>query len=425
MKRVLIAGAATVGLVTAAPSRAQQAAPTSIAERPIGGARDPSVGWAFGAYGETIAATHFYHPDPKQTGPYRQTSVDLTRLSFFVDNRVNYWLSFTAELEIEHGGTGIAKEVEWDEFGEYETELEKGGEVQLEQAYLEAALGPHTGLRVGHLLVPVGMTSTYHTPNMFSGTRRPESEAHLLPSVWHETGIELFLRTRLLSVRLQIATGLDSSGFSSSGWISGGSQRRFETTLGNDLGLAFGLDFTGIPHTLVGISGYTSASTANRPKRDLDDVEGRVVIADVHVRGQYGPLRLRGMVLAGTLGDAERITARNATLSNALGVPRTKVGSGAYALWAEAALDVLAVVRAPTRHRLDVFARFDAYDTMWRAPGGIDNPLLERRALTTGLNYFPHPRLVVKAEGVSRWINQASAWGLRQTEINGSVGFVL
>jgi len=157
----------------------------------------------------------------------------------------------------------------------------------------------------------------------------------------------------------------------------------------------------------------------------MDDVDARVVIGDVHVRGQYGPLRVRGLAMAGTLENADQITAQNASLSNNLGVPRTPVAAGAYAVFVEAALDLFSTFRAPVRDRLDVFARYDTYDTMWRTPNGIDNPLLHRQVLTVGINYFPHPRAVLKAEWLSRWLDSESGRGVRQDEVNASLGFVL
>lgn len=386
----------------------------------------PREAWSVGGYGEVLLSTRFFNPDPKKTSSrYRQTDIDLARVSFFVNSTITDWLSFNSEIEFEHGGTGVTREVEWDEFGEFEIDVEKGGEIVLEQAALEARLPWGFRLRAGQLLVPVGLTTAYHLPIMFSSARRPESEGHLLPLVWHETGAELQFRTKDLNVRLQAASGLDSTGFSSQRWIAGGTQRSFGTALFNDVGLALSADYTGLRGTLLGVSGYTSNTTRNRPKRELDDVEARVFLGDVHLRGQYGPLRVRGLALFGTLSNAERVTAANASLSNALGAARTPVGTSAYACFLEGALDVLSVFRVDTRQQLDVFARYDTYDSMWGGPGSLDNPLMQRQVLTVGVNYFPHPRVVLKAEYLSRWINQDDAWSLRQDEFNAVLGFVL
>jgi hypothetical protein len=397
------------------------------AQAPVGTLEPPSQeGWSFGGYGEALLSTRFYNPDPKKSGSsYRQSDIDLARVAFFVNSRIADWLTFGSEIEFEHGGTGATREVEWDEFGEYEIEVEKGGEVSLEQAYLEVSLPWGFRVRAGHLLVPVGLTTSYHLPTMFSSARRPESEAHLIPLVWHETGAELQFRTRALSIRLQVASGLDSTGFSSQSWIAGGTQSAFETALINDPGIALAADYTGLRGTLIGVSGYTSNTTRNRPKREMDNVEARVFLGDLHLRGQYGPVQVRGLAMLGALTNADQITAANASLSSNLGASRTPVGSAAYAFFVETAIDVLAAARLHSRQRLDLFAHYDAYDTMWKAPKDLGNPLMQRQVLTVGINYFPHPRVVLKAEYLSRWINQDSAWSLRQDEVNALLGLVL
>lgn len=382
--------------------------------------------WSVTGYGEFIGATRFFHPDPnKADTPYTQSELDLARVSLSLSSSISDWLTFSSELEFEHGGTGAAREVEWEEFGEYETEIEKGGEVNLEQAFLEAKLPRGFVLRAGHLLVPVGIATSYHLPTMFSAVHRPESESRLVPVVWHENGAEVQWRQGSWNVKLQASTGLDSTGFSSQRWIAGGTQRAFEFPLINDVGLALLVESNAVPKTLIGLSGYTSGTTRNRPKRELDDVAARVFLGDMHFRGQYGPLRLRGLAMLGTLTSADRVNAANASLSSALGAPRTPVGAAAYACWFESALDVTAALRIHTLQRVDAFVRYDAYDTMWKSAGASDNPLLQRQVLTAGVNYFPHPRVVLKAEYLSRWINQGNDWALRQNELNASLGFVL
>ena len=386
--------------------------------------------WSVGGYGELLVTTEFFGPDPNEEydSSYHQTDVDLARVVFFVGYRFADWLSFESEIEFEHGGTGAAMELEWDEFGEYEQEIEKGGEIVLEQAFLSARIGPYFGVKIGHLLVPVGLISTYHTPVLFSSVHRAESESHLIPSTWHETGAELSFKLKGLSVQAQGVTGLDSTGFSSSTWIAGGTQRRFESVSSNDWAAVLRVDYSGFRGLMFGISGYTSNTTRNRPKRDMYDIKARVYIADVHLRYNYGPFRASALGMFGKLTNADLVTEKNSSLSQYLEVPRTEVASAAYAYYVEAALDTIGLFVPDSKHRLDVFLRNDGYDTMWKAAdpdSGFDNPLLQRQVLTAGLNYFPHPRVVLKGEYVSRWINRDKDWGRRQHELNFSLGFVL
>ncbi len=394
-------------------------------------------GWSIGGYGEFLVSTKFYGPDPnKEYSPskYRQTDVDLARVVFFAGYDFTTWLSFQSEIEFEHGGTGSAMEVEWDEFGEYELEVEKGGEIVLEQAYLEFKFGKEfnlpldLGLRLGHLLVPVGMISSYHTPNMFPTVGRAEAEEALLPSTWHETGAEFFLSVASFNFQLQGITGLDSTGFASSTWIGGGTQRRFEAVRSNDWAVAMRADYAGVPGLMFGGSFYTSNTTENRPKRDMDDISARVYVTDFHLRYHYGPFRMAGEALFGFLENADAITEKNSSLSKYLEVPRTPVASSVYGYFLESSLDLIGLIDPTVRHRLDLFVHYDGYDTMWEPPqkgSGFDNPLLQRQVVTTGMNYFPHPRVVFKAEYLSRWINKDKHWKRHQHEVNCGLGFVL
>ncbi len=94
-----------------------------------------------------------------------------------------------SEIEFEHGGTESAVEIEEEEGGEYESEIERGGEVALEQFWIQKSFMPQLNLRVGHMVVPVGYTNAHHLPTEFFGVYRPQGENTIMPCTWHETGI--------------------------------------------------------------------------------------------------------------------------------------------------------------------------------------------------------------------------------------------
>ena len=99
------------------------------------------------------------------------------------------------EIEFEHTGTGAAVEKEFTEAGEWEAEIEKGGEVELEQFWIQKSFAPQFNVRIGHLVVPVGGLNNAHEPLNFFTVYRPEGEFTILPSTWHDTGISLWCRT--------------------------------------------------------------------------------------------------------------------------------------------------------------------------------------------------------------------------------------
>ena len=156
-----------------------------------------------------------------------------------------------AEIEFESGGTGAAYELENSENGDYETEIEKGGEVALEQFHITRLIHPAFNVRAGHLIAPVGLTNEHHEPINYFGTSRPEGETTILPSTWHENGIEVFGTfgrgyTRFNYQALVVA-GLNANGFDRNTWVAGGKQGLFETDNFTSPGYAARLNYLGVP----------------------------------------------------------------------------------------------------------------------------------------------------------------------------------
>ena len=121
-------------------------------------------------------------------------------------------------------------------------------------------------------------------------------------------------------------------------------------------------------------------------------------------------VKVRGLFLWGALENADRLSKVNRTLSNNLNVKRTPIGSSALGYYIEAGYDILSFFRKPNNsaehpdlkdtppdQALDVFARYDYYDTMASVEGIIfDNPRWERTTWTFGINYHVHPKMVFK-----------------------------
>ena len=122
-------------------------------------------------------------------------------------------------------------------------------------------------------------------------------------------------------------------------------------------------------------------------------------------------MKVRGLFLWGTLENADRLSKVNRTLSNNLNVKRTPIGSSALGWYIEANCNILSFFRKPNNsaeHRdlkdtlsdnvLDIFARYDFYDTMASVEGIIfDNPRWEKSTWTFGINYHIHPKIVFKS----------------------------
>lgn len=331
--------------------------------------------------------------------PNRRAAIDVERLVVAPKYRINNSIRLEAEIEFEHGGTGSTMEFDkFEEFGEFETEIEKGGEVIVEKLAAVFSVHPMLNFRVGHIIVPVGLVAKRHRPQHYFTTTRPEAEAHIIPTIWHETGVELFGTLGPLKYQTQIVNGLDSTGFSSRHWIVPGHQLRFETVNAEAPAFVGRLDYVFNENATVGISGYFGDTAANRPKPDVD-FDAYVGITSLHGFYEMNSIKIRGLFLWGTLQNADKLSKVNRSLSNNLNVKRTPIGTTALGYYIEAGYDVLSLFREATdsSHILDVFARLDYYDTMaYVESTRFDNPRWERTTWTFGINYHVHPKFIFK-----------------------------
>lgn len=373
-----------------------------------------------GGYAELTAAYFDHDANQNQPGGARRddrVELDTTRLVAEVEAMGPGKLELEVEFEFEHGGVGAAREIEYEEFGEFETEVEKGGEIVLEEFVLKKSWGRYQAA-IGRFYVPVGMLSTYYKPTDYLGTIRSEAETTVLPAQWDEMGAMVSAMWPRVRVTAALVNGLDSSGFSSKLWISPGHQGAYESIRARDPALAARVDVDVTRELEVGASGYVGG-TNNRPKPDLirqgcadedatDEVapcgyiHAPVVIGDVHARYAGRQLHASAWAMLGHLTQADKISARNARLSNEAGVARTPVGDNALAIAAEVGLDVAPWLGLCPGRTLEPFARLDYVDTMFRPRADLfDNPRFARLIVGAGVAHRIGRGVIFKAD-VSR-----------------------
>lgn len=336
-----------------------------------------------------------------------RTGFDITRFTAEIEGKHNpSGIEFEAEVEFEHGGTGSSVELEQDEFGEFENEVEKGGEVNLEELWLKKDFGSGWTGRVGRFYLAVGLLSPYHLPTDYLATGRSEAETTVIPGVWDEVGFELTKQFESSELTLQLVNGLDSTGFSASQWVSSGHQDRFEGVRAEDVAVVVRYDINALPGLVTGGSFYGGGSSGNRPKDDLD-ADGTVTIYDLHYHYRRDRFRSQGMVLYGHLDDAEEISKVNARLPNSLEVARTAVADGAWASWIEAGYDIGPWVGTPEGQTLEPFIRVDYYDTYFDTRDELaDNGRYERTVLTAGLAYTFNDSITAKLDVTNRFFGE-------------------
>lgn len=372
-------------------------------------------------YGDMQFAYRDYGPNGTlKNGAQKDSRLvfDATRFSAKLEGfYLPYDVEFEAELEFEHGGTGAAMELEYEEAGEFENEVEKGGEVLLEEFYLKKVVTPELIMSAGRIKVAFGLLSLYPTPMDYLAVRRSETETTIIPESWNEMGLEAVFENEDLRIYAQVVNGLDSTGFSSQYWIGSGHQSRFEEVRATDLAGVLRGDVLSIGGVVVGMSAYHGGTTRNRPQADLvktcnktnsDEVapcgyvDAPVTLVDAHATVNLTALRANAVIIWGKLANSAKVSERNRRLPNGLGAARTPVAEEAYGAWGEVGYDIAPALGMAGERRFEPFLRIDQYDTMYKTSSGQpDNPRFSRRVLTTGVAYTIERALTAKFD-VSR-----------------------
>ncbi len=320
--------------------------------------------------------------------------IDFLRQILYVGYKFDERLLFNSEIEIEHAGVFDEADVVVDP-GSGEGTAELSGEVVLEFAYVDWQLRPQFGLRAGMLLVPVGLTNEMHEPPVFLGARRPDVERNIIPTTWRANGAGIYGESSNgLSYRAYVIEGLDGAHFSAASMLRGGRQSGSRSAITKPA-FTGRLDWTGNQGLEIGVSAYTgTAWQAAQPAGTR--LDPRVTLFDVHARWQWRGVESRALWVAGTLSDAGE-------LSDALGLSGSgRLGEKFTGGYVEAGYDVLHLLAPGSRYRVTPYARYESYDTQNDVPGGSENPANERRVITAGAAFAPHPQVVLKLDREQR-----------------------
>ncbi len=362
-----------------------------------------------GGYGEAVLSRMFYSSNYKRYSDAERYAndngygtMDLPHVVFVVGYDFGKGWKLFSEIEYEHGGVEAAVEIEEEETGEYESEIERGGEVVLEQFYLEKSFSDKMHLRMGHLVLPVGMTNQHHLPTEFFTVYRPEGESTIMPCTWHETGVGLWGKLSKWRYEVQLVAGLDADRFGSQNWIQTGSGSPYEFKMATSYAGVLRIDNYSIKNLRWALSGYMGNSAQNSlSPNKYDGLKGTVSIGAFDFKYESEKLIVRGHADYGHLSDSEAITAANTTMREDSPSPKTPIASDAIATGIEAGLDVLPWIakQDDLEKKLYVFGRYEYYDSMYKTEGNVvDNESWGRQLVVGGLNYKPMKQIVIKAE---------------------------
>lgn len=371
-----------------------------------------------GGYGEILAnfkdyGINRYYGSTEGNAEVKRNTISIPRFVLAFDYKFTKKWILGAEIEFEAGGTGAAYELENSENGEYETEVEKGGEVALEQFHITRLIMPELNVRVGHMVVPVGLTNAHHEPVNFFGTSRPEGETRIIPSTWHETGLSLFGTLgsgwATFDYQAMVVAGLNANGFDRSTWAGSGKTSIFEFDNFTSPAYVARLDYRGVPGLRVGASWYfcnNIGSNSDKPDyyKSIGKIPLRIYTVDAQYMNRY--LTFRGNCIFGNLGNSAQLSNVNAALGSKSPYSRTTpIAKRAVSYGAELGFNLKSIVGMEKFPVIYPFARYEYYNPQEEVITRQTADEREKVSMwTAGLNWLALPNLVFKADYTARRI---------------------
>ncbi len=313
--------------------------------------------------------------------------LDIDRFVIYLDHTFDPRWTFRSETEIEN----------------VKIEGGVGGEIGIEQAYLEYRASDWIGWRAGLVVLPIGIVNQAHEPTTFYSVSRPLFDQIVIPSTWREIGTGIYGdASKTLSYQLYLTEGLHTNAITMNGLDpakqegSAGAATS-DTLAGSDAShpaLSAKLNYDQVSGLLLGASGYLERGYTQELSRAF-------VLGDLDAEYAHGPWRLRAEGAFINTGDA----------SDFDGVP-TEIAGG----YGEAAFNLLSLIEK-SKWELFTFARYESYSFAQMTP--VDPEFLSttiawtnHKAITGGFAYKPMNGLILKAD--YRWTSTDSPYERRE-----------
>lgn len=320
----------------------------------------------------------FNYNQPYSSSTIYNGKLEVRRLVLFTGYKFDDKTSFVAEIEIEHAN-----------------------EIYLEQAFINHRLHRNVNLRVGLMLIPMGIVNEYHEPTTFNGVERPNIDRYIYPTTWREMGIGLqgIVPRANIAYQVYLVNGFkghdgekglinEVNGFRS------GRQKGVGSIMSSP-NLTAKIDYIGLKNLKLGVSTYlgkTQSPLYNGVDRNdmaqLATADSSVVglsMVGVDARYALDQLRLRGQAILGSISNTAEYNAFTGSM----------LSDRIQGYYVEAAYNVLP---AKNRYQLFPFVRYEEYNTQAQASELLNTDQSERTDITAGLSFFLHQGAVLKAD---------------------------
>ncbi|MBS0558389.1 MAG: hypothetical protein JSR27_13365 [Proteobacteria bacterium] len=372
-----------VQVAPAAAAVAQAAPPAPAATPPA--APNPGRSMADAATGNATSLWGYGQLDyNRPTARAADARADLTRAVLGFNHEFNETTRVYGELEWEHA---IAS-------------ADDAGESEVEQLFVEHALSPNYGVRVGLMLVPIGLLNEHHEPTQFYGVERNFVEQAIIPSTWREGGVAGYGTTDSgFQWDLGVVTSPDLGKWdptSLDGRESplGSIHQELQLSKAHDLSIWARLNWLGVPGLNIGGAVFAGKIGQDTSKQFEGDANfpadnSRLLVGEAHVRWQSGPWDFTALYTRGSISDTQDLNL--SFLGQPTPVPKSFWGGYAQGAWRALEWNQSSLVP---------FLRYEAFNTgaaYASLPQGFEIPALPtQRVWTAGVNYYLTPNVVFK-----------------------------
>tara|TARA_Y200000002_G_scaffold72955_1_gene57122 strand:+ start:407 stop:1648 length:1242 start_codon:yes stop_codon:yes gene_type:complete len=222
-----------------------------------------------GGYGE------LHYQDVETDSGTDSRSMDAHRYVLFFGYDFTDKIRFRSEFELEHG---LVKDTDTDTHAGTPIDIdENGGEVELEQMYIEMDHTENFSSRTGVVLVPVGILNESHEPPTFYGVERNEVEKYLIPTTWWAGGVMgTYKMDNGITLEAFVHEGMKVG---SAGYIRGGRQKS-ANAVANDWAYTLRATYTGFPGLKASIfyNHQTDATASSGDNLEELDIMGASAI---------------------------------------------------------------------------------------------------------------------------------------------------
>lgn len=271
--------------------------------------------------------------------------MDFHRFVIFLNHAFSDDIHFYSEVEIEHSLVGEGAE----------------GEIELEQAYITFDLSDNSVIKTGLFLLPVGILNETHEPTTFYGVERNTVEHDIIPATWWEGGVAWSSHDDSgFSYDLALTSGLDIDPLTFN--VRDGRQKVSEAAA-EELAVTGRIQYTGIAGLELSASVFHQADMTQALGID----SGAGTLMEVHAVWNSGPFSARALYASWQFaGDIAQAQGKDTQDGYYL--------EGGYQF-------------AP---QWGTFLRYGVWDT-----GGLAAETAVSQT-TAGINYWPHPNVVLK-----------------------------